>query len=46
MKSAATANSTAGGYVVTPTQPAIVFRPPRQAESTSSTTPVASQSSA
>ena len=41
-----TANSTAGGYVLTPTQRAIVFRPPRQSDSAVSTMPVASQSSA
>jgi len=46
MKSDATANSTAGGYVSTPSQPAIVFRPPRHTESTSSTTPVSTHSSA
>jgi hypothetical protein len=46
MKSVATANSTAGGYPVTPTQPAIVFKPSRQTERTSSTKPVASQSRA
>ena len=46
MNSVATANSTAGGYPVTPNQPAIVFSPSRQAESASRTTPVSSQSSA
>ena len=46
MKSVATAKRTAGGYPVTPSQPAIVFSASRHAESTSSTTPVASQSSA
>ena len=42
----ATANRIAGGYVETPIQPAIVCRPPRQAERTSSTTPVRIQRSA
>src|SRR5436309_8135507 len=46
MKRAATAKSTAGGYVVTPTQLAIVLSPPRQAERTRRTTPVTSQSRA
>jgi len=46
MKNDAIANSTAGGYVSIPTQPAIVFRPPRQSERTSRTTPVSSHSSA
>jgi len=46
MKNEAIAKRTAGGYVSIPTQPAIVFRPPRQSESTSRTIPVSSQSSA
>ncbi len=46
MKNDATAKRIAGGYVSTPTQSAIVFRPLRHAESTSSTKPVSSQRSA
>src|SRR5215207_794562 len=42
MKSVAAANSTAGGYCVTPNQPAIVLRPSRQSDSASMTTPVRS----
>ena len=42
----AAANRIAGGYPETPSQPAIVFSPPRQSERTRRTSPVASQSSA